>query len=364
MIRSSLQRLHRAFPPPEYLTMPAVGLDISDEAVKVVELTMTPEGVRLGKFGSFPVTKGIIDGGVIKYPERLVGVLKDAQHEYNFTFVYASLPDEHAYLFQTEVARGAPYKELRTSLEFKLKENVPLAPEEVLFDFDLDGQAGGKKTQEATVSVYPREVAEMYTAAMHEAAIVPLSLETEGEATVRSIVPWDSKETIMVVDIGKVGTELSIVVEGEMVFATSLDVSGDQFTHALERFFQCSYVEAERIKAEKGFIKNKENMDVFETLMGPVTNLRDDINKHLAYWHMHRGLQSSESRSVASIILTGGGANLKGLRQYLTATMNIPIERANAWVNITDLENYIPAMPQEDSLAYATAIGLALRSFR
>jgi hypothetical protein len=38
------------------------------------------------------------------------------------------------------------------------------------------------------------------------------------------------------------------------------------------------------------------------------------------------------------------------------------VELGNPWINITDFKYYIPEIEFEDSLMYATAIGLALRT--
>jgi len=212
------------------------------------------------------------------------------------------------------------------------------------------------------VSVYPREVLQTYADVIYEANLLPLSFETEGSANARSVIARDEKSTIMVVDIGKLGTELTIVSKGTVAFTTSVEVSGDDFTHAIERYFAVSFEAAAKIKDEKGFVKSNENNEVFETLIGNVSVLRDEINKHLTFWQMHSGMRKAIKEDVEKIVLCGGGSNLKGLIQYLSVTMSIPVETANVWTNVADFSEYIPTMEKSKSLAYATSLGLALRS--
>ena len=355
------EALSKFFPPPKYLTMPAVGLDISDEALKFIELVKKNGGIRLGRYGKTPLPKGVIVGGAIKNREQIVELLRELRKENNFSFAHVSLPEEHAYLFQTEVPSDTPFDQLRTVVEFKLKENVPLAPEEAVFDFTYVPHSLTRETRKVAVAVYPREIVESYSAALDASGIQTLSLETEGEANARAIVPRAGSGTIMIVDIGKLATELSIVQDGIMAFTTLIEVGGEAFTNTIEKFMQVSAEEAEKIKAEKGFEKSKDNIELFEVLLGVVSVLRDEINKNLSYWQMNNA-QGSNSKPVEKIVLCGGGANLKGLKEYMLMTMDIPIEEANVWENITGFEDYVPRMKRVESLAYTTSIGLALRS--
>lgn len=358
-----IDHISRAVPPPEFLRMPAVGLDISDDAIKFVELERERSGVRLKRYDRKILPKGTIIEGKIQMHQNLLEQLQALVQEQSFQFVHASLPEEHAYLFQTDIPHDTPFDRIRTTLEFTLKENVPLMPDEVVFDFDIIRQT--EKALSVAVSVYPRAIVEEYLSVFTEAGLSVLSLETEGQANARAIVPSTSDETVMMIDIGKLGTVISIISHQQLVFATTAEVSGDDFTRAIERFLQISFEEAEKVKEEKGFVKSDENNDLFEALLGEVSTLRDSVNKHMTYWHMHGSATGKQvSQDVSRIVLCGGGANLKGLRDYMRATMSLPVEVANVWTNIATFDDYIPNMNKIQSLQYATSMGLSLKSLQ
>jgi Tfp pilus assembly PilM family ATPase len=70
-------------------------------------------------------------------------------------------------------------------------------------------------------------------------------------------------------------------------------------------------------------------------------------------------LAGSEARRI---ILSGGGANLKGLDQFLSKELNLPVVLGNPWVNIlADPNTRVPEGYLRRSLSYATVLGLALR---
>ena len=353
----------RAVPPPKFLTMPAAGLDISDDAVKFVDLAATPKGNRVRLFGRRKLPGGAVEGGEIKKPEAVTECVRALHADLGIQFVHASLPEEHSYLFHTEVEAALSYDEKRIAIEFHLKENVPLSPEEVVFDFETLPAPAAHRMVPVAVYAYPRAIIEKYLKVLRAAAVTPLSLETEGRANVRAIVPYASAATVMLVDVGKRNTIISIAEGQRLVFTTSVEVSGTSFTEAIQRFLQISSEEAERVKAQRGFIKSDENNELFEALLGSVSNLRDGITKHLTYWRMHGDTVRREAHGdIQTIYLCGGGASMPGLQEYLAATLNVAVEMGNPWVNIAFFEEYIPPILHRDALQYTTALGLGLRS--
>ncbi|MDQ5961412.1 MAG: Type pilus assembly protein PilM, partial [Patescibacteria group bacterium] len=65
------------------------------------------------------------------------------------------------------------------------------------------------------------------------------------------------------------------------------------------------------------------------------------------------------SSQVDSILLCGGGANMKGLIPYLTWKLGNLVELGDPWVNVKMGEN-IPPINLDRSVQYSTAIGLAI----
>jgi len=90
--------------------------------------------------------------------------------------------------------------------------------------------------------------------------------------------------------------------------------------------------------------------------------LRDELNKQYEYWKTH-DTYGAKNYEINRIILCGGDANLTGLSDYLEASMKIKVSHANAWMNITEMKTSVPNMSFEESLSYATVLGLALGEF-
>jgi Tfp pilus assembly PilM family ATPase len=59
--------------------------------------------------------------------------------------------------------------------------------------------------------------------------------------------------------------------------------------------------------------------------------------------------------------LVGGNASVRGLPEYLEGALRIPVVAGNVFSNFASRDTWIPSLDYTASLAYATAIGLALR---
>lgn len=165
----------------------------------------------------------------------------------------------------------------------------------------------------------------------------------------------------MIIDFGKKRTGLSIVSNGLLSFTSTLDVVGDTLTTSIAEHFSVSTEEAERIKNESDFIKNKDNSELFTTLIGTISQIKDEIEKHHRYWNTRTDKYGNPMPQIEEIILCGGSSNVVGLREYLSGSLKIKTERANVWRNAFSFNDVIPEIDFPHSLGYATAIGLALR---
>ncbi len=374
------------FPIPQFLGMPAVGIDISDQSIKFIELKQTENGTVLTKYGKKDIEKGVVERGKIVNKRKLASVLKEIRNETSHYFAHVSLPEEHGYLFQSEVESTIKEDQIRNVLEFKLKEEVPLPPKQAVFDYEVVPkqkiitfkspfeEKDTKETEDVkkiitdaravntvSVSAYPRDVIDEYTSSFEDAGFTILSLEIEARAIARSVIERGDDETYMIIDIGRSQAGLSVVNRGVVLFTSTLDIGGDDLTNAIQKNFSVSYKEAEVMKNKTGFINSEENKELFGALFSAMSVLKDEIIKHYTFWE-GEDRRKDIIDPISRILLCGGNANLAGLPEYLSVQVGIQAERANVWVNNFSFDNFIPLIDQKHSLEYATAIGLALRS--
>jgi len=357
--------LSRILPPPTYLTMPCVGVDISDTSLKYISFqptTLSKEEKKLKLWGDITIPNGAVQRGQVNEPAQLVAVLKELKEKTGAEFIRVSLPEERAYLFETEIKQNVPSKEVRGLLEFRLEENVPISSREVFFDYSiLPGSEKDKKARVA-VAAYAKETILKYYDACVEAGLRPISFEVEAQAMARAVIPADVSGATMLVDFGKTRTGIGILYKGALLYTSTIDIGGDQLSVALRKVLGEGMAEKEltTLKNTEGLVRGVDSSQVHDALLSTVSVIKDEIATRMQYWHM-RG-EGTSSRRISSVILCGGSANLKGLPAYLTETLGVTAVRGNVWENTFSLESTVPPIDKRHSFGYATAIGLALKT--
>lgn len=351
-------KFYRFFPPPQFLQMPAVGLDVSDVSMRFAELIEKRKGFILGRFGERSIPRGVIELGEVKKPDELRAVFSDIRKTYGLEFVSVSLPEEKAYLFELHLP-AMKYNDIRGSVDLALEEHVPLKADEAIFDYDIIKEDEASIT--VSVSVVARSLVDGYLEAFEGSGITPIAFEVEAHSISRSIVPEGDKNTFMTVDFGRTRTGIAIISEGVVQFTSTVLVGGGSLTDIIAKKLKVPYDEAEKIKHEKGISGNSMNDDIALALMSTISSLRDEISKHQTYWQEHVDDYGKKRAPIQKIYLCGGDSNLGGFSSYLASGLTIPVELANTMVNINTLDEYIPEISFNDSLRYATAFGLALR---
>jgi len=356
--------LAKILPPPSYITMPGVGVDISDTSLKYVSFmpSLRPGDSRiLDQWGDIDIPNGILERGRIVDPKLLVGVLKELKDKTGAEFIRVSLPEERAYIFETEIKRDVPAKEVRSLLEFRLEENVPIPARDAIFDYEiLDGNENNR-TVRVVVAAYQKDTILKYYDVCKEAKLTPLSFEVEAQAMARSVVSPDCSQTIMLVDFGKARTGIGIVNSGSLLYTSTIDIGGGQLSQVMRKVLgDVSESELTEIKNNNGLIRKIGDTEMHDSLISTISVIKDEIASRMQYWHQKDDNQ--KNRQIKKIVICGGSVNLKGLPEYFTESLNIPCIRGNVWENAFQTEIHVPPIEKRYSYGFATAIGLAIKN--
>jgi len=361
MFRNSFNKFFlKFFPAPKFLLTPSFGLDISDESLKFMELVMTRNGVKVGRYGERKIPAGIIESGKIKSPTRLKEILISLRKEEGVKFVRVSLPEEQVYLFPLRLEKSG-LKNVREGIELALEEHVPISATDAIFDYDFVGEDA--QSLEVLVAASTKNVIENYLSVFKDSFMSVQAFELEAQAISRAVIKKGDLETYMIVDFGKTRTGIFIISRGVVAFTSTLNIGGMSLDGMIQKNFNISFEEANKMKQQYGLERNAPNKEIFAVLLNSVSVLRDELVKHFLYWHTHRDEKEKNRPPIKKIILCGGDSNLIGLSEYLSVSMKSKVEMANVWINITKTEENVPEIGFNQSLSFAPALGLALGNF-
>lgn len=359
------QALSKILPPPTYLMMPCVGVDISDTSMKYLAFeptTLNKTEKKIKFWGDITIPNGVVQRGLVHDSEQLTSVLKELKQKTKAEFIRVSLPEERAYLFETEIKHNTPLKEVRSLLEFRLEENVPIPSREAFFDYYILPEEAESKKAKVVVAAYAKETILKYYDSCVAAGLRPVSFEVEAQAMARSVVPEDTTGAMMLVDFGKTRTGIGIAYKGVLLYTSTIDIGGNQLSQALRKVLGEDVAESEltRLKNTQGLVRGVDSSEVYNALLSTVSVIKDELATRMQYWHM-RG-NDMNARRINSVVMCGGSANLKGLSAYMTETLGVPCVKGNVWENTFSLDSTIPPIDKQHSYGYATAIGLALKT--
>jgi type IV pilus assembly protein PilM len=350
----------RFFPTPKFLVLPSFGLDISDESIKFVELIKTGNSIKVNRYGEKKIPSGIIESGKIKDPKKMEEILISLRNEEGLKSVRVSLPEEQVYLFNLKLEKLG-LENVREAIELSLEEYIPISAQDTIFDYELLSE--DEQSLKLQVAAIPKNVIEEYLSIFKNSKISAKSFELEAQAIVRAVIKKGDLETYMIVDFGKKRTGIFIVSGGIVIFTSTLEMGGGLLTNIIEKNLKISFEEAEKKKKECGLKRDASNPEVSTILLNGVSVLRDEIVKHFLYWHTHKDEEGKDRPPIKKIILCGGDSNLIGLSEYFSVSTKTRVEMADVWINIGDTGKYIPEINFNQSLAFATTLGLALRDF-
>lgn len=357
---SALSRFLRVeFPPPSYLSLSTVGIDISTSGIKIARIREHAHGLELADFAELPLPTGTVVGGEMLNAPAVVEGLKKLAAEHHIHSANIALPESRGYLFEAEVPEGS-LEEQKVAVERRLDEYVPLPAGEVAFAIaPLPKREGQSRVVGAG---YAQRVLTESLTTLDEAGIRTCAIESETFALPRALLPAGDDETVLVIDIGKTTTKLLVATSRLPRYVTTLDIGGHALTLAVEKHFGVSEEEAKRVKAERGIVAGSGNEEYLATMLSTVSVIRDEIAKRLEYWQS-RPETAVAHDPVTRAILVGGNATILGLPEYLQAALKVPVELGDVFANFAPREAWLPPMEYTESLAYGTAIGLALRDY-
>ncbi|MBI4225470.1 MAG: type IV pilus assembly protein PilM [Candidatus Sungbacteria bacterium] len=356
--------------------LPIAGLDISDVSVKYLAFDpKIKKGVHgLAASGEFSVPEGIIVKGEIQKEKedelsRIFSEWRAGEKRIpRSSFFVVSLPEEKSFLRVIQLPQMKE-EEVEHAIRWEIEANIPLAFDELIYDYEIivpPDRAKQTDHLDVAVTAFPKSLIEGYVRVLHRAGLSLAALELESQAITRSVVP-DFADNIsrIIVDIGRTRTSFIVCVGGAIVFTTTIELGGQLFEEHLAKAFHISPQEARLIKIETGLNRKERNGAVFDALLPIMAVLGDELKRVVAYYSHHAEHMHGASDAVQSIMLVGGDASLFGLETYLSQAVRLPVRLADPLVAAYPRHLFaVPPLRRNESLAFATTIGLALRSLR
>jgi type IV pilus assembly protein PilM len=337
-----------------------LGVDIGASSVKLVEVSVFGKRRKLENYAEFsffpensPVKTFLGDSLVLdseKASEILRAVLTKGEFEEKKAAF--SIPDFSTF-FTTFSLPLMSKEEVPHAVEFEARHHIPLPLSEVAFDWQVmekEESFPGAKLKILLVAV-PKRILQEYQRLAELTKIKLKGMEAEVFGLIHSSIRGKYEEPICLVDIGWLSTTVSIVDRGNLKVSHSFDFSSKKLTESLSSALGITFIEAERLKREKGL--DPREKDVIKTLLPLVGSLAVEIEK------VCEDFYKEENKLIKRLVLAGGSATLFGLKEYLAGKTKKETELVNPFSGFVYPEELEPRL-KEIGPSFAVATGVAL----
>ena len=344
-----------------------LGIDIGTSAIKIVDISIRRNRKNLENYGEakskflfgkyYRTSKGT---EIFLSDNEIADAIKQIIKEANIKTKEATfaLPDFASFFTRFDLPPMTK-EELPEAVRFEARQYIPLPLSEVTLDWQIlrEKVVSGKQKQFRILLVaVPQRTVQQYQDIANNVGLEKFALEAEIFALIRSLIKGreEEKKNICLVDIGARTTSISIIERGELFISHSLDTfSGNILTAQVSRSLNVSLEEAEELKVKFGMVDESQNLRM---ILQP---LIDDLVKKIEKIISNHEKGDNESQ-IEEIILTGGGAQLRGLKDYLSFEISKETKIGNPFENI-----FYPPILEEKikkiSSSYSVAIGVAQR---
>ncbi|MGB4076780.1 MAG: pilus assembly protein PilM, partial [Minisyncoccia bacterium] len=187
---------------------------------------------------------------------------------------------------------------------------------------------------------------------VEKAGLTASFYEIEIFSTIRSVVDEPVKP-VLVLDIGASATKVYVVERGVVALSHNIRQGGQDVTRTIASAHGLEVSKAESLKKEHGF---KAGTTSYErtTIELVFSRIFDEARRVLSRY------ETVHQKSVAALVLTGGGGVTKELAAYAQSFFSIEVRVADPFAK-TSAPAFMRPVLQEIGPEFAVAVGLALR---
>ncbi len=306
-----------------------IGVDLGSSSIKVVQLKKQAGKAVLETYGELalgPYAGFSVGQATNLSAEQIIATLKDLIREAKVTTTNAgvSIPFARSLLTVVALPRRADAQEQKTVIELEARKYIPVPVSEVQLDWfivpdeDPAGSKDAEKINVLLVAVHNDELTFLQSIAKG-AGLSASFYEIEIFSTIRAVVNEPVK-SVMVLDIGASTTKAYVVEHGIVQLSHTITAGSQDITHAIATADNVPVARAEQLKKDEGFTDGAEVTTSVELVFGRIfAEARRVLTQY----------ETQHQKSIAQIVLTGGGGVTKDLGAYAGKAFSIEVKVAD-----------------------------------
>ena len=344
----------------------SVGIDIGTHSIKLVHLKKLHDGFKLLNYEVKPtVPEGVeyIPSDLRK--DRHVPIIAEMLRSLKINpkkinHLVSAVGGDQVSIKQIKTI-FLPDDELESALFFEAKKHLAISGGEMVLDFQVLSLEEKTNNMNVLLVATTKEQLRDHTNILQNAGLTPHFVDAEALAVANSFAlnAFAEEGVYIILNIGAHRTTMVVYGQKTKFFARDIDLGGYNFTKDIMRSRDLTWPEAENYKFEYGLQAPAQETNTISLSTLDISDkpteetIALEVKRSLRYYVKEAG--NSDFRKI---LLTGGTAKLKGLREYIEENVNIPCEIYDPFYNLEMPEKFKDKRDPQLSLA----LGLAMRT--
>jgi type IV pilus assembly protein PilM len=338
----------------------SIGLDLGSSYIKTVKLKEVKGSYELELFDIHPLPPELIVDGSIIDSLRLVESIKEMVKKTGIKTKAAvtSISGHSSVIIKRISLPEMSEEELSESIKFEAEQYVPFDIEDVNLDFQILGPKEEPGQMDVILVAVKKDIINEYVSVIREAGLNPIIMDIDSFALENMYginYEIEPDRNVAMVNIGASTINMSILKGGISVFTRDSSLGSNLHTEALQREFNLTYENAERLKRGEP-VENIPPESVESVIESASEEILGEVIRSLDYYR-----STTLHEDVSEIILSGGCALMQNFHAMIAEKTGVETRIAEPFRNIKIPKRFDTAYIEEMAPMMAIAVGLALR---
>lgn len=337
-------------------------LDIGTNAIRVVQLSPAGQGSwSLVAHAYVPIESALTMSDSPESRRKLSETIMTAvgQSGIRTKNVVLGLPSSKTFTTVIDVPTVSE-SELRATMKYQIDQYIPMAVDDAKVDWALLGPSLHiQNQQEVLISSVAKAYSEERLEMVEALGLNVIAAEPDPIAMVRALVPPNSTNIAMLmIDIGELSTDLAITYGDAPRLIRTIPTGLSSLVKAAAQNLNVQEDQARQFILKFGLAPDRLEGQVLHAVENVLDGFAAEVTKSVKFFQTRY-----PNVPINAMILSGFGAIIPRLNDYLTAKVGVRAAVANPWQGVRlsqSDQQQLAAVASE----FSTAIGLAKRSNR
>ena len=338
-------------------------IDIGSNSLKALRLTDVNGVVEVIDFDNIEHDKILTGKGVqeLEKEELIALTLRQfvQNHEIDKDDIIVSLPSQNSFARFVNLP-PVELKKIPEIIRFEAVQQIPFDINDVQWDWQLmeEEKEGEKKVGifaiKNDIINYMLDHFSRENIQVRFVQMAPMALYNYAIYDRTDLAGAPDNQGMIILNIGAEYSDL-VVCTKSSVWQRCIPMGGNSFTKAISDTFKLNFEKSEKLK--RNATTSKYARQILQAMKPVFTEFASEIQRSIGFYS-----SSNPNTTLTKIVAMGGGTKMRGLLKYLQQSIQMPIERPEAFEKLAVGRNVSAAKFHDNVCDFGVAYGMGIQA--